>query len=289
MNFKDFSYYGFVFLEKFLKILPNFIKNLIKQCLYIIFYTFDKRRKNIVFTNLDLAFGDSISKQKKEEIAKQVYKNFINNLFEFIEFSTISKDKLKEKVEFENLEIVQNALKNGPVIFTGAHFGNWELVVLAIGAFITPLSAVVRELDNPKLNEKIKQTREKFNVKIYGKKGALKYLMKDLKKGRSIGILVDQNTAKEEGIDTMFFDKKVLHTPSAALLSKKLNVPIIMGFAEKRDGKWIISFKEIFNTDDIQKSVDKQSKIIEEEVKKYPELWYWFHRRFKHYYEDKYE
>jgi len=289
MNFKDISYYGFILLEKLLNVLPNFIKNLIKQFLYFIFYTFDKRRKKVVFTNLDLVFGDSISKQKKEEIAKQVYKNFINNLFEFIEFSTISKDKLKEKIEFENLDMVKKALKKGPVIFTGAHFGNWELVVLAIGAFITPLSAVVREIDNPKLNEKIKQTREKFNVKIYGKKGALKYLMKDLKEGRSIGILVDQNTVKEEGIDTIFFDKKVLHTPSAALLSKKLNVPIVMGFAEKRDNKWIISFKEIFETIDIQKSVDKQSKIIEEEVKKYPELWYWFHRRFKHYYEDKYE
>lgn len=289
MNFKDISYYGFVFLEKLLKITPKFLKELIKQFLYVVFFTFDKRRKKVIYTNLDLAFGESISKEKKDEIAKQVYKNFINNLFEFIEFSNITKEELEKKVEFENIEMVNEALKKGPVIFTGAHFGNWELVVLAIGAFLTPLSAVVREIDNPKLNEKIKRTREKFNVKIYGKKGALKNLLRDLKKGRSVGILVDQNTAKEEGMDTIFFDKKVLHTPSAALLSKKLNVPIVMGFAEKRDGKWVISFKEIFKTDDIQNSIDKQSKLIEEEVKKYPELWYWFHRRFKHYYEDKYE
>ncbi|WP_459978829.1 lipid A biosynthesis lauroyl acyltransferase [Nautilia lithotrophica] len=276
-------------MEQILKISPKFVKRYLKKLLTFLFYKFDTKRKKIVFVNLDLAYGNTLSKEQKEKIVKKVYENFINNLFEFIELSKMSKEDLAKKIEFENLEIVKNELQKGPVIFTGAHFGNWEISLLAIGAFITPVSAVVREIDNPKLNQRIRKIREKFNVKIYGKKGALKNLMRDLKNGRSIGILIDQNTAKEEGVDTIFFDKKVLQTPSAALLSKKFKIPIVMGFAEKKDDKWAISFKEVFICEDIQSCVDKQSKIIEEEVKKYPELWYWFHRRFKHYYEDKYE
>lgn len=289
MNFDNMFYYGYLFLEKLLKICPDFMKKYLKKILTFLFYKFDSKRKKIVFVNLDLAYGDTLSKKEKENIAKKVYENFVSNLFEFIELSKMSKEDLAKKVEFENLETVKNELQKGPVIFTGAHFGNWEIAVLAIGAFVTPISAVVREIDNPKLNERIKKIREKFNVKIYGKKGALKNLMRDLKNGRSIGILVDQNTSKEEGLDTEFFGKKVLQTPSAALLSKKLKVSVVMGFAEKKDDKWVISFKDVFVCDDIQSCVDRQSKIIEEEVKKYPELWYWFHRRFKHYYEDRYE
>ena len=289
MSFNNLFYYGYVILEKLLKICPNFMKKYLKKFLSFLFYKLDSKRKKIVFVNLDLVYGDTISQIEKEKIAKKVYENFVNNLFEFIELSKISKEDLAEKIEFENLEMVKKELKKGPVIFTGAHFGNWEISILAIGAFLTPVSAVVREIDNPKLNEKIKKIREKFNVKIYGKKGALKNLMKDLKNGRSIGILVDQNTAKEEGVDTEFFGKKVLQTPSAALLSKKFKIPIVMGFVEKKEDKWVISFKDVFVCDDIQSCVDRQSKIIEEEVKRYPELWYWFHRRFKHYYEDKYE
>jgi KDO2-lipid IV(A) lauroyltransferase len=289
MNSDSLFYYGYIVLEKLLGILPEGMKKCLKNILVFLFYEIDKKRKKIVFANLDLAYGNSLSKEEKEKIAKKVYENFVSNLFEFIELSKISKEELFKKIEFENLETVKNELQKGPVIFTGAHFGNWEIAVLAIGAFITPISAVVREIDNPKLNERIKKIREKFNVKIYGKKGALKNLMKDLKSGRSIGILVDQNTAKEEGTDTEFFGKKVLQTPSAALLSKKLKVPVAMGFAEKKDDKWVISFKDVFVCEDIQSCVDRQSKIIEEEVKKYPELWYWFHRRFKHYYGDIYE
>ncbi len=153
---------------------------------------------------------------------------------------------------------------------------------------MTPISAVVRNIENSKLNEKIKRTREKFGVRIYNKKGALKHLMKDLKDNKSIGILVDQNTAENEGVETVFFGKKVLHTPSACLLSKKFKIPIVMDLVERVKDKWIIDFKEIFYTNDIQSSVDKQSKIIEEEVKQYPELWYWFHKKFKHFYENEY-
>jgi len=289
MDFKNFSYYGYVALEKTLFFMPGFLKKRMKKVLSFLFYSFDKRRKRVIEVNLKLAYGNELDETQKKRLIKKIYENFVENLFEFIEISKLSKEELKRRVEFENEEMVKELLKKGPVIFVGAHFGNWELALLAIGAFLAPVSAVVREIDNPKLNEKIKATREKFNVKIYGKKGALKNLMRDLKNGRSVGILVDQNTAKNEGVDTTFFGKKVLQTPSASLLSKKLNVPVVMGFAEKRGDKWVISFKDSFVCEEIEKCVDKQSRIIEEEVRKFPELWYWFHRRFKHYYEDRYD
>ncbi|WP_024790783.1 MULTISPECIES: lipid A biosynthesis lauroyl acyltransferase [unclassified Lebetimonas] len=288
MNFKDLSYYGFNMLEFIIKYTPMPFVDFLKKILLFSVYHLDNKRKKVICINLNLAYGNTLSKEKKEEITKKVYENFINNLFEFIELSFISKEELRKRIEFKNLDKIKEYLNKGPVIFSGAHFGNWEIATSAIGAFVTPISAVVRNIDNPKLNEKIKRTREKFGVRIYNKKGALKKLMRDLKNNKSIGILVDQNTAENEGVETVFFGKKVLHTPSACLLSKKFKIPIVMGFVEKEKDKWIIDFKEIFYADDIKKCVDKQSKIIEEEVKQYPELWYWMHRRFKHFYENEY-
>ena len=40
---------------------------------------------------------------------------------------------------------------------------------------------------------------------------------------------------------------------------------------------------------DIQESVDRQSKVIEEMVREYPDEYYWFHKKFKHFYEKEYE
>ncbi len=288
MNFNNFTYYGFNILEFIVRHSSKPVNNFLKKIIANSAYLLDNKRKKVVFTNLNLAYKEALSKKEKIKIAKKVYKNFVNNLFEFIELSFISKEELRKRIKFKNIEAVKEYLKKSPVIFTGAHFGNWEIAALAIGAFLTPLSVVVRNIDSPELNEKIKKTREKFGVKIYNKKGALKHLIKDLKDKRSIGILVDQNTSKEEGVETDFFGKKVLQTPSACLLSKKFKIPVVMGFVEKENDKWVINFKEIFYADDIKNCIDRQSKIIEEEVKKYPELWYWLHRRFKHFYEEKY-
>ena len=285
----NFFYYGFIFLEKLLFITPKGLKNYLKKILTLLFYNLDKKRKNIVFANLDLAFGNRLSKKEKERIAKEVYKNFINNLFEFIELKNLTKEELVEKIEFENDEKVKEYLKKGPIIFVSAHFGNWEIALLAIGCFLAPISAIARDIDNPKLNKRIKEIREKFNIKIYGKKNSLKYLLKDLQNNKSVAILVDQNASKKTAVDTLFFNKKVLHTPIACVLSKRFNIPIVIGFCEKRDNKWILSFKDIYFCEDIKECVDRQSKIIEEEVKKFPELWYWFHRRFKYYYRNIYE
>jgi len=260
----------------------NFLIKLIANFLFMI----DKRRKKVVFSNLDLVFPD-IDYIKKEKLAKKVYENLVFNVFELIKNRNISKEKLSQKVEFVGLDKVEKYL-NKPVVFISAHYGNWEMMPLILGGLLgIPMTVVVRNLDNKFLNNFFKTNRERFNIETIDKKGALKGLMKALKENRSIGIFVDQNTAKNEGLDVEMFGLKALHTPSAALIAKKFDVPIIPVFIQ-RDKKYKIIFKEPILEKDIQKSVELQSKVIEEMIKEKPEEWYWFHRRFKHYYEEKY-
>ena len=185
-------------------------------------YLIDKRRRKYVFTNFDLVFPN-LSEKEKKNLANKFYENFAKNLIDFIKYRNISIEVLKEIVEFEGLEKVKEFF-NKPVIFITAHYGNWELIPLIIGGVLNlPVTIVVRNLDNKFLNKIFKQHRERYNIKTINKKGALKVLMKDIKNGRSIGLLVDQNTSKNEGVDVEMFGLKALHTPSAALLSKKFN------------------------------------------------------------------
>lgn len=262
----------------------NFLVNLIANFLYLI----DKRRKKVVFTNLDLVFPD-MPQSEKIKIAKKVYKNLVYNLFEMIRNRNITPEILSKKVEFVGYEKIKKYLDK-PVIFISAHYGNWEIMPLVLGGVLKiPMTVVVRDLDNEFLNKFFKSNREKFNIKTINKKGALKGLMKSLKEGRSVGIFVDQNTAKNEGEDVEMFGLKALHTPSAALLAKKFDVPIIPVFIQREGNKYKMIFKEPILEKDIKKSVQLQSDVIEEMIKEKPEEWYWFHRRFKHYYEDRYE
>ena len=247
-----------------------------------------KKRKKIVLTNLKLVYPD-MSIKKRNKLAKKIYENFVFYFFELIKYRNITKEDLKKLIEFEGLEKVKPYL-NKPAIFITAHYGNWEIIPWVLGGILNiPMTIVVRKLDNKFLDKFFKKNREKFNVKVIEKRGALKVLMKDLRNGRSVGLLVDQNTAKSEGENVVMFGLKALHTPTAALLSKKFDVPIIPVFVQKNGEKYKIIFKDPIIENDVKKSVQKQSDVIEEMIKEKPEEWYWFHRRFKHYYEDRYE
>jgi len=253
-----------------------------------ILYFFDKRRKKVVFTNLDLVFP-GMSKDEKIELAKKIYENFAFNLLELIKNKNLSLEDLKEKIEFVGMEKAEKYL-NKPAIFITAHYGNWEIIPQVLGGILNiPMTVVVRDLDNKLVNYFVKANREKYNIKTVNKKGALKKLIGDIKKGRSAGILVDQNTARKEGEDVVMFGLKALHTPSAALLSKRFKIPIIPVFVQRDKDKYKFIFKDPIIEEDIKKSVQKQSDVIEEMIRQKPEEWFWFHRRFKHYYEDRYE
>jgi len=279
MNFKDLSYYGFKVIEKITFFLP---KDFMINFLGNIGYLLDNKRKNDIWVNLNLAFPE-MSIEEKNKIVKKVYKNFARNLIEFIENKRLSKEELLKKVEFIGFENIPKQ-----AIYVTAHFGNWEITSLAFGAKFSHIDIVYRKIDNEKLNEEIVNSRKRFNVGVIEKKGAMKELIKSIKKGHNIGLLVDQNTAKNEGIETVFFSKKVLQSPSAAVLSKKFNLPIIMCFGLPKGNKWQIVIKDIFYTDDIQESVNRQSKVIEDIVREYPDEYYWFHKKFKHFYEKEY-
>jgi len=262
----------------------NFLIKLIAN----IWFFFDKRRKNVIYTNLDLIYPN-MNEKEKIAFAKKIFENVVFNLFELIKNRGISKEQLSKKVEFEGFEKVKKYLDK-PVVFISAHYGNWEMMPLILGGLLEiPMTVVVRNLDNKFLNKFFKTNRERFNIETIDKKGALKGLMKAIKNSRSVGIFVDQNTAKSEGIDVEMFGLKALHTPSAALIAKKFNIPIIPVFIQRNGNKYKIIFKDPILEKDIQKSVELQSKVIEKMIEEKPEEWYWLHRRFKHYYEDKYE
>jgi KDO2-lipid IV(A) lauroyltransferase len=233
-------------------------------------------------TNLNIAFGDTISEQEKKSIIQKAYKNLLIYLSDFIYNTGISKDELLKKVNFENRDIVDR-YKDKNIIFITAHYGNWELLSLAIGAFIKKITIVGRDLDSQVMQKILKHHREQFDIELVSKKGAIKNLIKAINNNRTIGLLVDQNTSDRDGIIVNFFGKEVRHTPTAMLLANKFDAVVIPAFITTDDYKnYTIRFYEPVT------STQEESDIIERVVREKPEEWFWFHRRWKNRYSELY-
>ena len=289
---------GFYTLKFLIFILPSSLQNLLAKFLAFAFMKLKKKRFHVVMTNLDLAFGETKTKEEKLEIAKKCYYNFAKYLgINFILNQNTTKQKILEQVVFKNEHFLLDAIKSGrPIIVTTAHFGQWEIFGLAVAAHFGPSSVLGRRLDSSIMDKILRANRSQFDVELIDKDGGAKDILKALKARRIVGILVDQNTAPKDGIKVQFFGKDVLHTPAASVLAQKTNALIINAFIYQK-GKNLneICFEQpiditTFDKEDaVQKATQMQCSACEEMVRARPEEYFWFHQRFKRFYEKEYE
>ena len=289
---------GFYTLKFLIFILPSSLQNLLAKFLAFAFMKLKKKRFHIVMTNLDLAFGETKSKEEKLEIAKKCYYNFAKYLgINFILNQNTTKQKILKQVVFKNEHFLLDAIKSGrPIIVTTAHFGQWEIFPLAVAAHFGPSSVLGRKLDSSVMDKILRANRAQFDVELIDKDGGAKDILKALKARRIVGILVDQNTAPKDGIKVQFFGKDVLHTPAASVLAQKTNALIINAFIyQKGENLNEICFEEpidisTFDKEDaVQKATQMQCSACEEMVRARPEEYFWFHQRFKRFYEKEYK
>ena len=289
---------GFYTLKFLIFILSSSLQNLLAKFLAFAFMKLKKKRFHIVMTNLNLAFGETKSKEEKLEIAKKCYYNFAKYLgINFILNQNTTKQKILKQVVFKNEHFLLDAMKSGrPIIVTTAHFGQWEIFGLAVAAHFGPSSVLGRKLDSSVMDKILRANRAQFDVELIDKDGGAKDILKALKARRIVGILVDQNTAPKDGIKVQFFGKDVLHTPAASVLAQKTNALIINAFIyQKGENLNEICFEQpidisTFDKEDaVQKATQMQCSACEEMVRARPEEYFWFHQRFKRFYENEYK
>ena len=289
---------GFYTLKFLIFILPSSLQNLLAKFLAFAFMKLKKKRFHVVMTNLNLAFGETKTKEEKLEIAKKCYYNFAKYLgINFILNQNTTKQKILKQVVFKNEHFLLDAIRSGrPIIVTTAHFGQWEIFPLAVAAHFGPSSVLGRKLDSSVMDKILRANRAQFDVELIDKNGGAKDILKALKARRIVGILVDQNTAPKDGIKVQFFGKDVLHTPAASVLAQKTNALIINAFIyQKGENLNEICFEEpidisTFDKEDaVQKATQMQCSACEEMVRARPEEYFWFHQRFKRFYENEYK
>ena len=289
---------GFYTLKFLIFILPSSLQKMLAKFLAFAFMKLKKKRFHVVMTNLDLAFGETKSKEEKLEIAKKCYYNFAKYLgINFILNQNTTKQKILKQVVFKNEHFLLDAIRSGrPIIVTTAHFGQWEIFPLAVAAHFGPSSVLGRKLDSSVMDKILRANRAQFDVELIDKDGGAKDILKALKARRIVGILVDQNTAPKDGIKVQFFGKDVLHTPAASVLAQKTNALIINAFIyQKGENLNEICFEQpidisTFDKEDaVQKATQMQCSACEEMVRARPEEYFWFHQRFKRFYENEYK
>ena len=298
----DYFYLGLYYTLRFLvKIAPKCVLKGFLKSLASAFYHLDKKHTNIMRVNLKMCFA-TLKDDEIERLIKKNYYNFALFGAEFLLNQNTTKEQILSKISFENEELFNSVLsQNRPIIVQTAHYGNWELFSLAMAARYGAVSIIGRALDSAKMNEILSANRTRFDIELIEKKSAVKQVLKALNNRRLLGILVDQNTAKNEGLECEFFSHKIMHTHAASVFASKSGAIIIPAFIERDESK-DDSFKIVFyepidmqvlsqnhsKEEALRLATQAQSDATAAQISKKPDEYFWMHKKFKCFYEDNY-
>lgn len=298
----DYFYLGLYYaLRFFVKIAPKCVLKGFLKSLASAFYHLDKKHTNIMRVNLKMCFA-TLKDDEIERLIKKNYYNFALFGAEFLLNQNTTKEQILSKISFENEELFNSVLsQNRPIIVQTAHYGNWELFSLAMAARYGAVSIIGRALDSAKMNEILSANRTRFDIELIEKKSAVKQVLKALNNRRLLGILVDQNTAKNEGLECEFFSHKIMHTHAASVFASKSGAIIIPAFIERDESK-DDSFKIVFyepidmqvlsqnhsKEEALRLATQAQSDATAAQISKKPDEYFWMHKKFKCFYEDNY-
>jgi KDO2-lipid IV(A) lauroyltransferase len=242
--------------------------------------------------NLRLAFPEK-SDEERAQLLRETFDSLGRLLGFFSQFSSRSREKLKQLIEvrgLENLEAAKAVHGNRLILYTG-HLGAWELTSFGLSLVNHPFTFLVRRLDNPRIEELVDGIRKKFGNETIDKLSAARSMLKILRSGETpLGLLPDLNTLDDEAIFVDFMGVPAATTFVVAKLAVRTKTPLVPVFApwSEEKGKYLLIVEPLIpvettgdEDEDVRQLTIKLTERIENQIRQYPGQWLWIHKRWK--------
>lgn len=220
-----------------------------------------------------------------DQIADGVFVSIGRLLAAFARLPRLRPQNISSLIRYDGLDNFQVALAKGRgVLVATAHLGNWELSAFSHAWMTAPMHIVVRPLDNPRIDAFVEHYRALSGNHIIEKKDAARGILKALKSGDAVGILIDQNTTLDQGVFIEFFGTKACAGTAFAKLAHHSGAAVVPGFAlwSAEEQRYILRFyPELEMTGDVTQDTQRIHSQLESVIRQYPDQWLWIHRRWK--------
>ncbi|NOY69399.1 MAG: lysophospholipid acyltransferase family protein [Deltaproteobacteria bacterium] len=287
--FDAFAYRMIRAFSVILGTVPTGVASLLGSALGRIWFVMDRRHRDVAIRNLTTAFGDAMSMPAIRSLARKNFISFASILFEIGWLVRVKRKDARRLFKFYGLGNLIEARKKGRgVLVLTAHFGNWEILIMAADMLGAPMSAVYRPLDFAPLDRFFVNLRRRFGARMYPKKRAVMGVMRSLKNNELVGVLLDQNTNLAGGVFVDFFGKPACTNKGLAVLARATGAPVISAFLAREDGLFHVEFgpeiptiKTENENSDIYANTRNYNRALESIIRKHPEQWFWVHNRWK--------
>ena len=248
------------------------------------------RLRHVGQRNLQMALPE-LSAEERDETLRGVFKHLGWQLVEFCRMARYTPENTSDWIRTEGLNNYQAAMIRGKgVLIVTGHLGAWELSSFYHSLMGHPMSMVIRRLDNRRLDEFVNGIRCMHGNRVLHKDDFARGLLNSMRKGETVGILMDTNMTPPQGVFVKFFGQQACTASGLARVALKTGAAVLPGFMlwEPKEGRYVLHFgKELVfqrTTDaeaDILAATQRCTQAIESWIRRYPDQWLWIHRRWK--------
>lgn len=242
--------------------------------------------RKVVRANLKLAFPDK-EKAWTDRVVRAQWDNLGRTFAELTMMDRITV--ANGRITVENSQRLDEIRQSGkPVVFISGHFANFEIMPSVILAAGIECQITYRAMNNPYIDARVRKARARYGVKLFAPKGGdgAKEILIGMNKGESAALMNDQKFNR--GVATPFFGRIVETAPGPTKFAQKFGTvlqPMSIARLSKANFKVVVHTPiEVDQTgkrsQDIDTTVCKISKFIEDVVRDRPEEWFWVHKRW---------
>jgi len=194
-------------------------------------------------------------------------------------------DSAVSVADWKGLDVLLEA--HQPVLIASGHLGSWELFAEVMARRGHVFSAVVRPLSGA-FNDWLVRSRERAGVELIHQRGALRNMLKALRRGRAVVQLLDQALPGPEALWVPFFGRLASTTPALSMAALRSGAPVYVVVAVRHQGQLQMHVEGPVPVPDrptrreaLEAHTAALTAILEGQIRRYPEQWLWLHRRWK--------
>jgi len=282
--------YGFIILIiKLLNLLPRRMAIGIGGLLGRIapmLYSKDKVKAD---RHLQAAYGDKLTADERQEIIKNMFVNIGKNFVDVIRIRTKYKRQLRPLIEVEGIENLDKVYARGKgIIAVTGHIGNFELLAAFVAYEGYKAAAIGRELYDKRLNRLLVANREASGLVNVDTKDSPKKIMRLLKDGYILGVLMDTDSTRVRSAMIPFFGKPANTPVGQSVIGLKSGAGFVPFACVRNGNRYKIVIKPevtIERTDnfdnDLYNITKKCTEVLEEIITEYKDQWIWMHDRWR--------
>ena len=227
---------------------------------------------------------------ERQALYAAVCRQQVLSMMELLRYAGGREAEQEARLEVSGKEHVEAARAQGKgVLVLIAHFGNYALLALQVPKlFGYPLSVIAKPLRNETLNALWWELQRKAGVDGIPARNAYRASVRALKDNGLVGFMLDQNRPADQAVFVDFFGQPAATTPGLAVMSAHTGAPVLPVFIRRLpNGRNMVEAQPPIapppdrQPETIRTFTKSCTKTIEDEIRRYPEQWLWWHKRWK--------